>query len=262
MAGLALEDDDAFAALQARLRPFSQVTEAGQLEERTVLAIPSLNYGEEVLGSHASELAALEERFLYLVFALRRPGARLVLVTSEPIPEPVVDYYVGLIPEVPDARERFHLLTPAERSLRPLSRKLLDRPELLAELAAHRAHAKRAQQRLLGVGRVQPRGDDRAAGRRGRGHPRALGGVDRHPVVARDLGQRGGLALGREALVEVLLRVLGQDDHAIAPRHRAVVQPAQPPAERLGGVRPRASGIGELRDADVDLGAHVRVSRL
>jgi hypothetical protein len=136
MAGLALEDDDAFAALQARLRPFSQVTEAGQLEERTVLAIPSLNYGEEVLGSHASELAALEERFLYLVFALRRPGARLVLVTSEPIPEPVVDYYVGLIPEVPDARERFHLLTPAERSLRPLSRKLLDRPELLAELAA------------------------------------------------------------------------------------------------------------------------------
>ena len=129
------DDDTEFAALQARLRPFPQVADPRQAQQRTVLAIPSISYGEEVLAPHAEELHALEERCLYLVFALRRPRARLVVVTSRPIATEVVDYFLGLIPEVPDARERLHLLSPDEGSVRPLSRKLLDRPELVAELA-------------------------------------------------------------------------------------------------------------------------------
>lgn len=135
MASVEHDDDIAFAALQARLRPFPQVTDPRQARQRTVLAIPSISYGEEVLGPHAGELDALEERFLYLVFALRRPRARLVVVTSRPIRADVVEYYLSLIAEVPDARDRLALLSPDDGSLRPLSQKLLDRPELIAELA-------------------------------------------------------------------------------------------------------------------------------
>ena len=130
-----LEDDSAFAALQARLQPFPQVSHASSTEQRTVLAIPSLSFDEEVLRPHAGDIQALEERFLYLVFALRRPRARLVMVTSEPIREEIVDYYLGLIDDLPDARERIDFVSPDEASLRPLSRKLLDRPDLVARLA-------------------------------------------------------------------------------------------------------------------------------
>src|SRR5688572_14894764 len=100
------DDDSEFAALQARLRPFPQVEDPRQAQQRTVLAIPSISYGEEVLAPHGEELHALEERCLYLVFALRRPRARLVVVTSRPVAAEVVDYFLGLIPNVPDARER------------------------------------------------------------------------------------------------------------------------------------------------------------
>ena len=128
-------DDETFAALQARLRPFPQVTDPTKAEQRTVVAIPSISYGEEVLSLHANELDALEERFLYLVFALRRPRARLVVVTSRPIRAEVVDYFLDLISEVPDARERIDLVSPDDGSVRPLSHKLLDRPQVVAQIA-------------------------------------------------------------------------------------------------------------------------------
>ena len=130
-----IDDDTAFAALQARLRPFPQVADPQKAKERAVLAIPSINYGPEVLGLHVNELPALEERCLYTVFALRRPRAHLVVVTSQPIRADVVDYFLGLIADVPDARERIHLLSPEDASLRPLATKLLDRPDLVAQLA-------------------------------------------------------------------------------------------------------------------------------
>lgn len=132
---LAPDDEDTeFAALQARLRPFPQLSDPQKAQPRSVLAIPSINYGEEVLSLHVNELPALEERCLYLVFALRRPRAQLVVVTSCPIRDDVVDYFLGLIPQVPDARERIHLLSPDDASLRPLASKLLDRPDLIARI--------------------------------------------------------------------------------------------------------------------------------
>jgi hypothetical protein len=63
----------AFAALQARLRPFESTDDPARAEERTVVAIPSINLDQEVLDRHVEDLPALEERCLYLAFALRRP---------------------------------------------------------------------------------------------------------------------------------------------------------------------------------------------
>jgi hypothetical protein len=124
----------AFAALQARLRSFESIDGASRADERTVLAMPSIDLDRELLVRHREDIAAQEERCLYLAFALRRSRVRLVVVTCLPVPDEVIDYYLGLIPEAEDARARIHLLSPEDDSPRPLAQKILERPELLARL--------------------------------------------------------------------------------------------------------------------------------
>ena len=123
----------AFAALQARLRPFESTDDAALAEERTVLAIPSIDLDRELLARHVADIPGMEERCMYLAFALRRPRVRLVVVTCLPVRDEVVDYYLGLVP-AEDARARLHLLSPEDASPRPLAQKILERPELLARL--------------------------------------------------------------------------------------------------------------------------------
>lgn len=124
----------AFAQLQARLKPVESVDDPALAKQRTVLAIPSYNFDQEVLDLHAEELPALEERCLYWVFALRRPHVHLVVVTSLPVPDEVVGYYLRLIPEAQDAHSRIRLLSADDDSPRPLAQKVLERPDLLGRL--------------------------------------------------------------------------------------------------------------------------------
>jgi hypothetical protein len=124
----------AFARLQGRLRAAALAITAGG-PGGTVFVIPSIDLDEAVLNRHARELAALEERCLYLLLALRRPDVRLVVVTSRPVRAEVLEYYLRLIPEADDARARVELLSPDDDSPRPLARKILERSELLARLA-------------------------------------------------------------------------------------------------------------------------------
>ena len=128
------DPDTAFAALQAGLRPFDSTDDPAKAQERTVLAIPSLNFDQELMDRHAGDIPALEERCVYAAFALRRPRVRVVVVTCLPVAQETVDYYLSLIPEAGDARGRIHLLSPADDSPRPLAQKILERPELLASL--------------------------------------------------------------------------------------------------------------------------------
>ena len=86
----------------------------------------------------ASVLQAYEERFLFLLLLLRQPNARMVYVTSRPILDSVIDYYLGLLPGVihGHARARLHNPTPHDSTVRPLTVKLLERPRLLARIRA------------------------------------------------------------------------------------------------------------------------------
>jgi PGM1 C-terminal domain/ATP-grasp domain len=126
--------EGAFAALQVRLRPFESTDDAARAQERTVLAIPSINLDQEVLDRHVEDIPALEERCLYLAFALRRPRVRLVAVTCLPVRDEVVDYYLGLMPDAENVRARMELLSPEDASPRPLAQKILERADLLARL--------------------------------------------------------------------------------------------------------------------------------
>jgi hypothetical protein len=52
------DPEAAFAALQARLRPFESTDDAARAEEWTVLAIPSINLDRELLVRHREDIAA------------------------------------------------------------------------------------------------------------------------------------------------------------------------------------------------------------
>ena len=83
-----------------------------------------------------AETQAYEERLLCLLLGLRDPAVRVVYVTSMPVAEPIIDYYLGLLPAAvrEDARSRLTLLSADDPSLRPLSAKLLERPTLLTRI--------------------------------------------------------------------------------------------------------------------------------
>ncbi len=77
-----------------------------------------------------------EERLLCLLLLLRFPRTRVIFVTSMPIAEPIVDYYLHLLPGIPGqhARKRLELLSCYDRSEAPLTAKILARPRLIRRI--------------------------------------------------------------------------------------------------------------------------------
>jgi len=127
------EADAAFEALQRKLVPLWHSIESINQEPQTIVVVPSLNVDSVIEGV---KLQAYEERYLFLLLLLRQPRARLIYVTGQRIHPDVVDYYLGLLPGViaSHARRRLFLVSPLDGSPRPLSRKLLERPRLLAHI--------------------------------------------------------------------------------------------------------------------------------
>jgi hypothetical protein len=81
---------------------------------------------------------ALEERLLGIVLGLRDPGLSVVYVTSTPIDEEVVGYYLAQLPAglLGSARARLTLVCLDDDARRPLSQKLLERPDVIAQIRA------------------------------------------------------------------------------------------------------------------------------
>lgn len=123
-------DQEAFDALQAKLVPLWSSINHLNSDEQTIVVVPSADIDVEL---SASELQAYEERYLFLLFLLRQPRARMVYVTGQAINPEIVDYYLDLLPGViqSNARKRLFFVSPMEARFRPLARKLLDRPQVL-----------------------------------------------------------------------------------------------------------------------------------
>jgi hypothetical protein len=124
-----------FEGLQRKLVPLWQSIRELNQDEQTIVVIPSQSLEFECKGA---EMQAYEERFLFLLLLLRQPRARMVYVTSQTILPTTIDYYLGLLPGViaSHARRRLFTVAPEDRSLRPLSVKLLERPQLLERIRA------------------------------------------------------------------------------------------------------------------------------
>jgi hypothetical protein len=132
-----------FAALQAHLPALWRSMASFSQDEQTIVVVPSLSIENAPKGVRQQ---ALEERYLFLLLLLRQPRARLIYVTSQAIHQDVVDYYLDLLPGVfsGHARKRLFLVSPLDGAAETLTRKLLARPQLLAQIRALIPDATRA----------------------------------------------------------------------------------------------------------------------
>lgn len=99
----------------------------------TIVVLPSITFPPEELVKIVG-IEHYEERMLCMTLLLRRPSLEMVYVTSAPVDEEVVDYYLGFIPDAADARDRLHMVALGDAEPRALSEKLLEHPHKLDEI--------------------------------------------------------------------------------------------------------------------------------
>ena len=127
--------NDDFTQLQEKLLPIWTSIRADDNFEHTSLIIPSLSVDQEEL-SKVQGASFYEERLMFALIRLRNPNARLIYVTSQPVHQDVIDYYLQLLIGVPaaHARRRLKMLCVYDASTRPLTEKVLERPRVLERL--------------------------------------------------------------------------------------------------------------------------------
>jgi hypothetical protein len=113
------------------------------LDEGTIVVLPSATFALAELLKIIG-ISRYEERLLCMLLWLRRPGLRVVYVTSLPVDPAIVDYYLAFLPDPADARRRLTLLTLDDPDPEALSPKLARRPDVLDAVAAAAGPAEQA----------------------------------------------------------------------------------------------------------------------
>ncbi len=124
-----------FADLQTMLRTELAPIHGDPAAARTVVVLPSLSMDPDVLAT-VTGVHHYEERMLCLLLLLNMPRTEVVYLSSVPVPDPIVDYYLHLLPGIPErhARRRLTMLSCDDRSRVSLTRKVLDRPRLIERI--------------------------------------------------------------------------------------------------------------------------------
>ncbi|MGZ8738196.1 MAG: peptide ligase PGM1-related protein [Nocardioides sp.] len=125
-----------FADLQSRLADVLALHQVGSTAPHVRIELPSYSMAPSILAHYAPRLAALEHRYLLSQLVLpRMTGCEVLFVTCAAPGQDVLDYYFSLLP--PDQRaaaRRLQVLVVPDASPRPVTAKLLDRPDLVDEL--------------------------------------------------------------------------------------------------------------------------------
>jgi hypothetical protein len=102
---------------------------------RTVVILPSFSADQDILAK-VRGINHYEERMLCLLMLLRMPTTRVIYLSSMPISESIVDYYLHLLPGITGrhARARLSMLSCHDPSPRPLTEKILERPRLVERI--------------------------------------------------------------------------------------------------------------------------------
>lgn len=129
------DEIDRFARLQLHFARLYQDIFDNPAAPRAIVIVPSLSVDQQVMAS-ISGVHHYEERMLCLLLLLRMPRTHVIYVTSTPISETVIDYYLHLLPGVPSlhARRRLTLISCDDPSPAALTRKLLGRPRVIERI--------------------------------------------------------------------------------------------------------------------------------
>ena len=122
-----------FDALQQRFAQQYQEHDPLDMDTGTIVVVPSLTFPVVELRKIVA-IQHYEERLLFLLLLLRRPGVQVVYLSSLPIEQAIVDYYLSFLPDPEDARDRLHMLSVDDSEPRPLTAKLLDRPDVIEQV--------------------------------------------------------------------------------------------------------------------------------
>jgi hypothetical protein len=122
-------------AARERLRGVWKLVESGRRTSYTSLVVPSLSFDQAELAKIRG-VSFYEERLLFTLIRLRDPRAHVIYVTSQPIHPEIIDYYLDLLQGVStrDARSRLTILALYDPTPAALTRKILDRPRVVARL--------------------------------------------------------------------------------------------------------------------------------
>ena len=118
--------------MDPRLARLFNSLESGAPIATTSIVVPSLSFDPEELGKIPG-VGFYEERLLFILARLRDPRARVIFVSSQPIHPDIVDYYLDNLEGVSatSARKRLTMFCTFDRTARPLTEKILERPRLV-----------------------------------------------------------------------------------------------------------------------------------
>lgn len=126
------EEREVFAGIQQRFRQQFEKVFPDKLAPRTVVVLPSLTLDQDIL-SKVKGAVHYEERMLCLLMLLRMPLTKIIYITSMPVADSIVDYYLHLLPGITGhhARQRLTMLSCYDASVKSLTQKILERPRLI-----------------------------------------------------------------------------------------------------------------------------------
>jgi hypothetical protein len=134
-----------FRRQQLRLERIWDSTHSTKPWAHSAVIVPSLSMDQDELNK-IDGVSFYEERLLFSLIRLRNPKARVLYVTSQPVDQDIVDYYLQLLVGVPasHARRRLKMICVADASPRPLTAKILERPRVVARIREWIANPRRA----------------------------------------------------------------------------------------------------------------------
>lgn len=148
-----VEEDRLFQRLYAKLPYIWEALKHNPNIKETVVVVPSLTLDAEELRK-IEGIEYYEERLLFLLIQLANPNTEVIFVTSQPIRDRIVDYYLQLLPGVPysHARRRLHLYNVNDASRdKSLTQKVLERPAILQRIRNHTLHSQVAHLSVFNV---------------------------------------------------------------------------------------------------------------
>ena len=124
-----------FLEIQQRFNQQYEKIFPDKLAPRTVIILPSLSLDMDIL-SKIKGAVYYEERMLCLLMLLRMPLTKIIYLTSMPVSDSIIDYYLHLLPGITGhhARQRLTMLSCYDASVKPLTQKVLERPRLIERI--------------------------------------------------------------------------------------------------------------------------------
>ena len=106
-----------------------------RMAAKTVVIVPSITLDQDILAK-IDGVIHYEERMLCLLLLLRMPNTHVIYVTSTPVHNIIMDYYLHLLPGITNyhARQRLKTLACFDTSSKSLTQKILDRPRLIERI--------------------------------------------------------------------------------------------------------------------------------